>query len=339
MIKKHCKRKSQINNIFIVNDDNSDKEARRTTRGGVLLAVIALVVGILSVIFNFMKKFSQIIVIGNEVPVEYSYLCMYSILIFIILLIFDGLVYVIGDIGRYNVKNENYKKGDKTSDGLYDDFIFDVKCGGVVICIEMVLFILIYIIYYPWSYINVMYIGLLLLVCATGIYNIVHKRKVIFAKWKSILEFVGKLVIIFLLIVPFVISDRESKISVSFDNNKILIENQSSQDNDGMEIKIYIFDNGEKVSEHIVCDTELLLAEERNNRFIEEIGGEISYSSGNSFYWIYEYDMSKVRLKPGKYNVIIDVTQGVTKLHFENEFIYNKKQIKYAKAEFVKRYK
>ena len=106
-----------------------------------------------------------------------------------------------------------------------------------------------------------------------------------------------------------------------------------------MEIRIYNCGNGEEVSEHIVCDTELLLAEEKNKRFVEEVDGEISYSSGNSSYWIYEYDMSLVKLKPGKYNIIIDVTQGDTKLHFENQFIYNKKKIKYAKAEFVKTYK
>lgn len=56
-------------------------------------------------------------------------------------------------------------------------------------------------------------------------------------------------------------------------------------------------------------------------------------------YWTYEYNMDRLGLKPEKYNIVIDIVQGNTKLHFENEFIYNKKQIKYAKKEFVKTYK
>lgn len=56
-------------------------------------------------------------------------------------------------------------------------------------------------------------------------------------------------------------------------------------------------------------------------------------------YWTYEYNMDRLGLKPEKYNIVIDIVQGNTKLHFENEFIYNKKQMKYAKKEFVKTYK
>lgn len=325
--------------MFIVNDDTSDEESRRTTRVGVALAVIALVIGILTAIFNFMKKIFQVIIIKNELLIGCSFLCVYIFLTLIILLVFDVLLYALGDIGRYNVKHEDYKKNDGISDNLYDSFIFDARCAGFVIYIELLVVILIYAIYYPVLLVNIFYKILFVIECVGFIIYTAKKAKLLIAKRKNILIFCLKFLFFLAIIFPWVNLFEESKISINFDNNKILIENQSSQDYDSMEIRIYNCGNGEEVSEHIVCDTELLLAEEKNKRFVEEVDGEISYSSGNSSYWIYEYDMSLVKLKPGKYNIIIDVTQGDTKLHFENQFIYNKKKIKYAKAEFVKTYK
>lgn len=339
MIMKHCKRKSKINSVFIVEDDNSDKESRRTTRGGMVLAMIASFAGVLTILFNFMKKFSQIILIGNEEFVEYVYLCMYSILCIIILIVIDGLIYAFGDIERYNVKYEKYKEKDENSDSLYNHLIFNIRYAGIVVGVELVSFILIYALYFPFSWFNIFYFVLFLVVCMIATVFIIANRKLIFAKLESLFVFLIEFIIIFCMVAPFMRLSGESKISIKFDNNNIFIENQSSQEYDRMEIKIYNCYNGEEASKYEVYDTEILLAEEGNKKSIGEMEGKISDPSGNRLYWIYEYDIGKAELKPGKYNIIIDVKQGDTELHFENEFIYNKNQVKYAKSEFVKTYK
>lgn len=106
--------------------------------------------------------------------------------------------------------------------------------------------------------------------------------------------------------------------------NKIFIENESDNQYESMQICIYNNKN-EEIVNHIVDECELLVAEELNRQVIDKIEGEISYSPQNSLYWTYEYNMDRLGLKPEKYNIVIDIVQGNTKLHFENEFIYNKK--------------
>lgn len=120
--------------------------------------------------------------------------------------------------------------------------------------------------------------------------------------------------------------------------NKTFIENESDNQYESMQICIYNNKN-EEIVNHIVDECELLVAEELNRQVIDKIEGEISCSPQNSLYWTYEYNMDRLGLKPGKYNIVIDIVQGNTKLHFENKFVYNIKQIKYAKKEFVKTYK
>lgn len=335
---KHCKRKSFTNNVFVLENEDTDKETRRTSRCGIVLAIIAFIAGVFTIMYNIIKKFSQIIVLENEVCITYCYFFMYNLLCLIILVIFDGLLYAVIDIRRYNVKDEKYKEYDNVSDYYYNCLVFDVRCEVVFVFVALYLFILLYTIYLPdllFKLVSIIFCGITGLIIL--IYTI-NKINILLSKIEFIGKFILKLSIIFCLSYFFVVSSIQSQININFDKNIVFIENKSNQKYESMEISIYN-DDSKKIVSYLVDESELLLAEELNRRALGEKEGEISYLPRNSLYWTYEYDISKLNLKPGKYNIIIDVRQGDTKLHFENEFVYNAKQIKYAKKEFIKIYK
>ena len=112
MEKKHCKRKSYVSNTVVLGGE--DKETRRTSRCGIVLAIIAIIAGVLTIIYNYIKKFSKIIVLENKLLIIWCYLFMICMLSLIILIVVEGLVYAFKDIKRYNVKDEKYKNYDET---------------------------------------------------------------------------------------------------------------------------------------------------------------------------------------------------------------------------------
>lgn len=335
---KHCKRKTVINNVFVLEDVDTEKETRRTSRCGIVLAIIAFIAGVLTIMYNIIKKFSQILILENEICITYCYIFMYILLCLIILVIFDGLLYAFIDIGRYNVKNVKYKEYDKISDYYYNCLVLDVRCEVIFVFAALYLFFWLYTIYLPDSLqklVSIIFCGITALII---LIYMINRISTLLSQLEFIGKFVLKLIIIFCLGSFFTVSSIQSQIKINFDKNIVFIENKSNQKYDCMEISIYN-DNGKKIVNYLVDEGEILLAEELNRQVLGETEGEISYLPRNSLYWTYEYDIGKLNLKPDKYNIIIDVRQGNTKLHFENEFIYNAKQIKYAKKEFIKIYK
>lgn len=336
MEKKHCKRKSYVSNTVVLGGE--DKETRRTSRCGIVLAIIAIIAGVLTIIYNYIKKFSKIIVLENKLLIIWCYLFMICMLSLIILIVVEGLVYAFKDIKRYNVKDEKYKNYDDISDEFYNYLIFDLRGVVASSIASLVLFWLFYAIYIPKMTDKILYFAIFGIATLVILVYIISKRKTLITKGKFIGLFIIKFMVIFVIVGSIIPSARQSKIIINFDMNKVIIENESENEYDNMQICIYNNKNEEIVS-HTVDEYELLLAEDVNSQVLDEIEGEISYSPRNSLYWTYEYNIEKLDLKPGKYNIVIDVQQGNTKLHFENEFIYNKKQTKYAKKEFIKTYK
>ena len=113
--KKGKYKKVQVENQQEILVDSTEKEQRRTTRLGAIVAIVA-VIGTLCV---FLFKMSMAALnVWSEQGVMYWYLqalflfaLSTSVIIFI-----DIVLYVISDLKRYNTLDQNYKQYDQESD-------------------------------------------------------------------------------------------------------------------------------------------------------------------------------------------------------------------------------
>lgn len=110
--------KNQVENQQEILVDAAEKEQRRTTRLGAIIAIVA-VIGTLCA-FLFKMTISSLNV-WSEQGVMYWYLqALFSFALSTSVIIFiDIVLYVISDLKRYNTLDQNYKQYDQESDNRY----------------------------------------------------------------------------------------------------------------------------------------------------------------------------------------------------------------------------
>ena len=136
--KKGKYKKVQVENQQEILVDSTEKEQRRTTRLGAIVAIVA-VIGTLCV---FLFKMSMAALnVWSEQGVMYWYLqalflfaLSTSVIIFI-----DIVLYVISDLKRYNTLDQNYKQYDQESDNRYMYLLSDFRIYTIMIIFVFIL--------------------------------------------------------------------------------------------------------------------------------------------------------------------------------------------------------
>lgn len=144
--KKGKYKKVQVENQQEILVDSTEKEQRRTTRLGAIVAIVA-VIGTLCV---FLFKMSMAALnVWSEQGVMYWYLqalflfaLSTSVIIFI-----DIVLYVISDLKRYNTLDQNYKQYDQESDNRYMYLLNDFRIYTIMLFFVFILSIPLSIIY------------------------------------------------------------------------------------------------------------------------------------------------------------------------------------------------
>jgi len=118
--------KNQVENQQEILVDAAEKEQRRTTRLGAIIAIVA-VIGTLCA-FLFKMTISSLNV-WSEQGVMYWYLqALFSFALSTSVIIFiDIVLYVISDLKRYNTLDQNYKQYDQESDNRYMYLLSDFR--------------------------------------------------------------------------------------------------------------------------------------------------------------------------------------------------------------------
>lgn len=339
--------KNQVENQQEILVDAAEKEQRRTTRLGAIIAIVA-VIGTLCA-FLFKMTISSLNV-WSEQGVMYWYLqALFSFALSTSVIIFiDIVLYVISDLKRYNTLDQNYKQYDQESDNRYMYLLSDFRIYTIMIIFVFILSIPLSAIYgeesQKWS-------GILVscLCAVVGIVLVVqwvkHKSK---EEIKRILLKVGGKIAkwMFVVLLCFTISaifivNNKATISVSYNADGIVeICNTSAENYNGLDIEIWNMD-GEKIYTESVEKEKLLFAREDkyvNNEVEGEKVAEGILINSECLHWKYMFDLKEVINESGVYCVSITVHQDGKSAFLINSLSVENKEYIFAKDSMEKDY-
>ena len=106
--------------------DDVDREQRRNTRLGAIIAIVAIVGTACAFLF---KMTVSTLNVWSEHGVTYWYLkgLFLSALSISVIIFIDIVIYVISDLKRHDISNENYKQYDQISDEKYKYLLTEFK--------------------------------------------------------------------------------------------------------------------------------------------------------------------------------------------------------------------
>ena len=339
--------KEQVENQQEILVDAAEKEQRRTTRLGAIIAIIAVIGTICAFLFKMtissLNVWSEKGVIYWYLQALFSFALSTSVIIFI-----DIVLYVISDLKRYNMLDQNYKQYDLESDNRYMYLLSDFRIYTIMIIFVFILSIPLFAIYgeesQKWS-------GILVsCLCAVVVIVLVvqwvkHKSK---EEIKRILLKVGGKIVewIFVALLCFTISatfivNNKATISVSYNADGIVeICNTSAESYNGLDIEIRNMDE-EKIYTESVEKEKLLFAREDkyvNNEVDGEKVAEGILINSECLYWKYVFDLKEVINESGEYCVSITVHQDGKSAFLINSLSVENKEYIFAKDSMEKDY-
>ena len=339
--------KEQVENQQEILVDVAEKEQRRTTRLGAIIAIVAVIGTICAFLFKMtissLNVWSERGVIYWYLQALFLFALSTSVIIFI-----DIVLYVISDLKRYNMLDQNYKQYDQESDNRYMYLLSDFRIYTIMIIFVFILSIPLSAIYgeesQKWS-------GILVscLCAVVGIVLVVqwvkHKSK---EEIKRILLKVGgkiaKWMIVALLcftISAIFIVNNKATISVSYNVDGIVeICNTSAESYNGLDIEIWNMD-GKKIYTESVEKEKLLFAREDkyvNNEVDGEKVAEGILINSECLHWKYMFDLKEVINESGEYCVSITVHQDGKSAFLINSLSVENKEYIFAKDSMEKDY-
>lgn len=339
--------KGQTKNQQVILEEVEEKEQRRSTRLGAIIAIVA----VMGTVCTFLLKMTtSLLNVWSEQGIIFWCLkILLSLALSMALIIFlDIVTYVIYDLKRYNVLDENYKQLDWESDKRYKCLINDFKLYISVLLVVVFLFTILSEIYgrdgQKWRGI--------LMACLVAIAAIViflkrleHKATAGFNdKLLNVGKEIGKLTValIFCLsIIPIFILKDEATISVRYNSDgSVEICNTSTKNYDGLYIEIFDT-NGEMIYREAVGKENILFAQDdvhvKNWVDNENVAEGVLLNSGH-LHWKYILDLKIIVRKSGKYKALIKVKQGGKSVLLLNEFSVDNEEYNFAKESMEKDY-
>lgn len=240
-----------------------------------------------------------------------------------LLICFDIILFVIADLNRYNLKDDDYQKYDTESDLRYSSMINDFK---IMLGVFFVLIFFIAIIngFLQKKLQGVMVIVFCFLLIALGGIILIRKRVRKEVEWIRIWNVIQRLlVLIMVLLIVLVItitlvSNNSAKVDVLFDEEGSLVDNINISEKDVLQAK-----------------------ESTGQRVKNDNGDEIGKAqkiSGEMPYWKYQYKINELEIPDGKYWVQIDILQEQRTLRSINMFEVENTMYSFCKDNIHKEY-
>lgn len=329
-------------------NSNVDKEQRRTTRLGALIALIAIVGTLCTILFKVAKAAMSI---WPEKGIMYWYFIVLFLLMFSIAFILFGdmMSYIYSDLKRHNIANEVYEKYDEESDKKYLGIINDFEIYLVILAIVFAGFLFLNSIYSEGMQ-RISCIIVCIFLALLGIFILILylrniKKEVLKRKINKIASSIGKLFgvgLVSCVIILSLITSTTATIGIFCEENgRITITNTSSKSYERMEIKIYDFSCKTIIFQETVDEGNLLYARE-NEYILREINGKKEVEGimvdGELLHWKYILELENIILKDGQYYVSICVYQEGESVEFKNMFDAKKGNYVYAKEVLEKDY-
>lgn len=264
------------------------------------------------------------------------------------IMIFSELVwFVIGDLKRYNVLDENFTQYDIISDKRYLQLVTDFKLLMIGLFFLIILIIPVSI-FLVKDLVKYLYLVIMIFLCGIGIFILIlelKKKKTSFNIIKTIIIRIGLWVFICFLTFTFVIVTIITKtalLDVKYNKNgKIIISNESDETFVSLKVQIYdVLDSDNAIIKKDISKADLLFAKETKRLSTKNEGGyEIGTAqllNGEKLYWNYEYNLDEIKLDPGQYIVIIIVQQDNRSVEIRNMFEINNNTYTYG-TDFIEK--
>ena len=273
----------------------------------------------------------------------FSFALSTSVIIFI-----DIVLYVISDLKRYNMLDQNYKQYDQESDNRYMYLLSDFRIYTIMIIFVFILSIPLSAIYgeesQKWSGILVSCLCAVVVI-VLAVQWIKHKSKeeikrILLKVGGKIAEWMFVVLLCFTISAIFVVNNKAT-ISVSYNADGIVeICNTSAESYNGLDIEIWNMD-GEKIYTESVEKEKLLFAREDkyvNNEVDGEKVAEGILINSECLHWKYMFDLKKVINESGEYCVSITVHQDGKSAFLINSLSVENKEYIFAKDSMEKDY-
>lgn len=330
-----------------VKQNQSDWEHRRTTRLGAILAIIAVIGAlgtiVLKLTMGFLNIWSQ-----NGFIYWYFQTLFSMTLSMIVIMVINIVQFVLADLRRYNILDCNYKHYDEKSDAAYLLLLSDFKIYIRILFILFTLIIPLSVLYSEKSqrWIGIMVSGVLIVAVAILFIDWIRHKSIeeikqgVVPVWIKIAKLVFTGLICYIVGTAFVINGKET-IHINYSTNGYVeIDNTSSTNYD--ELKIEIFDKNDKlIYNESINKSKLLFAREEKyiinevdeNKIVEglSLGSEL-------LHWKYVFDLASKVEDVGQYYIAITVNQGTKRVVVENMFNVVNNDYTFAKSSIDKDY-
>ena len=328
--------------------ENDDKERRRNTRLGAVIAIVALTGALCSFLLGFARNAFNIMQGG----MIYWYAKILSSLVMsVVFLIFIYIAcYRANDLKRHDVEDGNYNRYDTISDQSYSRLLntFKIYVISLVFVFVLVVPLLIHQLDWDgetstkWTAIFFCFIGALALIEQIVLWFKNKNKDEIFHSIKNIVVQLVQLVVaaaLFFIFGTFSALNNTAVIQVDYNTDgAIVIGHTSSENYHGLDIQIYNFDE-EIVYSESVDKNKLLFAHE--NKYVYEDKGkkkkEGMFLNSEYIHWRYLFDL-KEHVDNGDYFVYITVYNGDRRAELVNSFILKDGKCFFAKDSMEKNY-
>lgn len=323
-----------------------DNEQRRMTRLGAVLAIVAVVGTICTVIFRLCINMLSMWAIEGVVYrcLQIAIFATFSI---IIILFYRLIIFIIYDLMRYNVSDENCRKYDIRSDESYHLFVCDCR----VYLSLLTAMLMIIIIFFglngdkPDQVIGISLAIIFLAFVVGAIYWSVKKlRKKIPLYIREVVPKVGIWILVGCVsfcIALVVLVDHKGEIRIEFESNgDVDICNSSSIDPDNIIVTIYDENDNVICDRYITCE-DMIYAIERVDIYEERDGVKVTdvmMINTEQQHWRYWFNLSDIAKKRGKYRIFIQIEVGRKLVKVENYIIKELNGFRYTVSNITKTY-
>lgn len=363
--RKQNKKQSNIKNEVMKNDvqtttnkDSSiDKQQRRVTRTGAILAIIA----VFGTICIFILKLCMNAIKLWEVQ-GITYRCLQGMIFLtfsaVIILFVRLVIFVVYDLMRYNVLEENYEEYDKQSDENYEKLLVDFRFYTTLLCMIFFMVLMFLSLYLSRDLkiysITLAFSVIFFLVCAIW-YGIKEYGKNLLSQiCKVICKMIGKVrkrdvykVGIWLFVAAIscfcafsILIKNNGVVEVEFGSKgNVKICNASATTLHNMDI--FVYDDNEKILFNKHIERENMLSEiERVDVYKEDSSGitDVKGIATELQHWKYQFDINDIVKEEGNYHIYLQIKVDEKIVKINNNFIKEVDGYTYAVDNVKKKY-
>lgn len=339
-----CQEKNDVQEN--VKESLDDKEQRRTTRVGAIIAIVAAFGTICMVIFRLCLNALNLWAVQGL-----TYRCL-QIVIFatfsvVTILLYRLIVFIVCDLMRYNVSDENCRKYDMESDESYNLFVRDCRIYMVLLAVVLVVTIVI-------LSLNgdeqdraagvFLLIAILLFGLGATYFCIKKIGKKILLHIREVVPKVGIWILVGALsfcMALVLLTNDNGVVELKFETNgKIEICNSSTINLDNIVVTIYD-ESRNIILDECIASENMLYAIERVDVYEEKDGvkiADVMIISTELQHWTYQFDLNDILESEGEYCIFLQIRVGGNNVKLENNFVKGAKGFSYAVNSITKEY-